>query len=642
MNTPLQSDRNSTGLGQMVEQNRAGHSSSTIAWALLSAFTLNAHADLTEATFVSETEFSVVRTHMPDFDQLRADLFDGITGVPGSSHCGPTTLVDLFGYASLHGFPTLQPVAADWEAEENYDQVTDLIALLGWMCGTTSLGGTSMSNLATGAESYLHINLPGLMTVTQHLSTTTSSPMLSDVAESNINGAIAMVGYGIYDEIGEDPFGRLVILRDRGHGVVFTEGWMAGDSGQFFYRDPADSEYLNTQSTFKNTERWVETKLIVEAGSIWQAVLYPTREVTWIDWEYLGQQRVIDNIVYIKPRAACTWRQTEVMWIISFSPSFLDWLNPIQPIPAPQNTQVRDFTFGPLGNAIWYLDKQQPDAVLRHQLKTGHIESFEMPHATRRIAFAQNHALFVLGETNLTRWHAFAADGPNAPEMMTLALPIPCHELVMDDQANRVWLYSHQSRLLYRLSQTKLTPPQAFALPDAWPDSLVLTSLAATDQSEAPIAALGADGGVRILTATAEGTTVAETVWIGEGIERIQFNDEGDLLAFSDDGLTMFHRGEDGWAPMPDHPFSSHTFTGQSRMAVSRSNFDPSQHTGEAWYETLDQPPSGDFNLDGVVAIDDLLMLLAAFGEADDHLDLDESGQVDVNDLLILIGNWSE
>jgi hypothetical protein len=57
---------------------------------------------------------------------------------------------------------------------------------------------------------------------------------------------------------------------------------------------------------------------------------------------------------------------------------------------------------------------------------------------------------------------------------------------------------------------------------------------------------------------------------------------------------------------------------------------------------TLDQAPQGDFNLDGVVAIDDLLMLLAAFGEAHDDLHLDESGLVDVNDLLILIANWSE
>jgi YVTN family beta-propeller protein len=49
----------------------------------------------------------------------------------------------------------------------------------------------------------------------------------------------------------------------------------------------------------------------------------------------------------------------------------------------------------------------------------------------------------------------------------------------------------------------------------------------------------------------------------------------------------------------------------------------------------------GDINGDGAVDVDDLLLLLAAWGTSDPDADLDGSGTVDVDDLLLLLGNWS-
>ncbi|MHC4992153.1 MAG: S8 family serine peptidase, partial [Planctomycetota bacterium] len=53
----------------------------------------------------------------------------------------------------------------------------------------------------------------------------------------------------------------------------------------------------------------------------------------------------------------------------------------------------------------------------------------------------------------------------------------------------------------------------------------------------------------------------------------------------------------------------------------------------------------GDVNEDGMVNVDDLLELLAAWGPCPDELpcpaDLDGSGSVGVDDLLMLIVNWS-
>lgn len=56
----------------------------------------------------------------------------------------------------------------------------------------------------------------------------------------------------------------------------------------------------------------------------------------------------------------------------------------------------------------------------------------------------------------------------------------------------------------------------------------------------------------------------------------------------------------------------------------------------------------GDIDLDGFVAIDDLMIVISRWGEqcddASDHCqgaDLDESGQIDMADLLMVIANWS-
>ena len=56
----------------------------------------------------------------------------------------------------------------------------------------------------------------------------------------------------------------------------------------------------------------------------------------------------------------------------------------------------------------------------------------------------------------------------------------------------------------------------------------------------------------------------------------------------------------------------------------------------------LDATLPGDINGDGTVDVEDLLLLLAAWGDCTDcPEDLDGSGAVDVDDLLILLANWS-
>jgi uncharacterized membrane protein len=60
----------------------------------------------------------------------------------------------------------------------------------------------------------------------------------------------------------------------------------------------------------------------------------------------------------------------------------------------------------------------------------------------------------------------------------------------------------------------------------------------------------------------------------------------------------------------------------------------------EAWIAHLGHPCPGDLNDDDVVNVRDLLIVVAAFGDAGGPADLDGDGVVDVRDLLLLLSLW--
>ena len=157
-----------------------------------------------------------------------------------------------------------------------------------------------------------------------------------------------------------------------------------------------------------------------------------------------------------------------------------------------------------------------------------------------------------------------------------------------------------------------------------------------------PISILGGDGRIMLCAVIGNGQLIMkDLVWPNGDIASIQFNDERDLVAYSQQGIQMFRMLDGAWAPVEDHPFKGRVFSGKAVMAMSRSNFDPELHTGEKWRHVRDiAGPVADLDGNGVVNIDDLLILLGNFGNQGDG-DLDGDGVVTIKDLLFLLSSWT-
>lgn len=615
----------------------------TLGTALLTATLAGtASADVATAYYTSSSNYGFEIEHMPDFDQVRNGLDDDSSGDPGGMFCVPTSLTNLLGYIGNHGFPSAGPNGADWENDEDYDLITTYIANMGALAGTTGVGGTSHEPAYEAMKYFLSCTAPGVFTVTENLATNTTGPTLRSIAENNVNGAISSLCYGIYDDLGNDVWGRKVLDRNGGHCISFVRGYRNGSTREIAFMDPDDSSDASTQSTFGAEDYDVEQVEFVKSSSLFSASFLGDRKGSRIMRTWGGKYRMIDCVIHVKPRCGYSWSSSERQWILVMPDQFAPWMSNAAPVPGPFGRHMDDFTPGPFNNTIWYLDDVPEGKAYYTSLGNHEVESFPIPHEGVQLAFARDHALILLGDGVISRLHPYAQSSENAPEPITMTAPTGLRYLAMEDAGDNMWLAGPDDRMIYRASQRLDTGPVYLPLPDEWPTTVGMAGLAASGDPSWPLALLGDDGRISLCKETDGRLIKVAQIWGDGPVSSIQFNDEGDLMSFGELGVRMYRADDNIWREVQDHPFKDMTVAGPTVMARSRTNFDPQVHGGEEWAQIRDlEPVAGDIDGDGSVSVTDLLEVIGHFGEQSDTADLDGDGIVTVEDMLIVIANWS-
>ena len=601
-----------------------------------------ASADVATAYYNSSSDYGFEIEHMPDFDQVRDGLAADGSGDPGGMYCVPTSLTNLLGYIGDHGFSDVMNADADWENEEDYDYVTTVVNNMGLLAGTSGTGGTSHQPAYEAMDYFLECRAPGVFTVTENLATNTTGPTLRSIAENDVNGAITALCYGIYDDIGNDLWGRKVLDRNGGHCISFVRGYRSGSTREIEFMDPDDSSNSSTQSTFGAEDYDVEPVEFVKSTSTLAAMFLGDRTGSRIMRTWNGKYRMIDSVIHVRPRCGYSWDSSENQWIIVWPGDWGHWAERPIPVPGPFGMEMRDFTIGPDNNRIWAVDGSSSSMIYSVALSNHEVKTNALPHPGKKIAFTRDRALIVLGDGVLSRLHLESQSTENGPEDLTIQVPSNIEYLAMEANGDNFWFASKNDRKVYRASQRLDTGPVNIELPSEWPNGLPVAGIAASDQPEWPFAMLGADGRINLCKAGNGQLTTVGQIFTDGTVHSLQFNDEGDLLTFSDQGMRLYRAEDNQWRKIDDHPFKGEQFAAQTVMARSRTNFDEAEHGGEEWRQIRDiEPTVGDIDGDGQVAITDLLELIGQFGEQSQNADLDGDGWVTIEDMLLLIGNWS-
>ena len=583
-------------------------------------FVSSASGDLISDIYNSSSSYDVELSNMPDFDQRRLGLGGG-----GASHCVPTALTNLLGYMGTHGFPDIGLTAADWENEEDYNLVTTYISNMGILCDTSPTSGTGHMDSYYGFRYFVNARCPGAFTITENLATNTTGPTLRSISENNANGAISELCYGIYDRLGSDVWGRNVLQRNGGHAVTFVRGYRNGSIREIGYSDPDDDSADTTQSNFSETSFDIDAYSFVRANSLFNAGFKGDRNGSRIMRTDGGRYRVVDSVIHARPRSCYSWDSSESRWSMTIW-DVLDitgmWTMSDDFLHVPSTSDLSDFTIGPMNNCIWFLDRDPSDnspnsQVKKIRLSNKEVSSYDLPHGATKLAFARDHSLIVLGARLLSRVHPLSEGSDQGPAPLTIGLADDADQMVMDDTSDSLWLMDAQAGFVTQLPQKLDEQGRAYAMPQ---NDRHIKRFAATGNPDVPLALIDADGQVMLCKADIETQqlVIVESFMVeihgdeDQPFTSIQFNEEGQLMVFSNAGMDTYKATENGWVMAAE---LQSTMKGRSVMATSRTNFDAQIHGGEGWNSVPDTAPAaGDLDGDGVVAVDDLLMLLADFG----------------------------
>ncbi len=603
----------------------------------------SAKADITQSTYINGNNYNYRVKYMPDFDQRRFGL-----GNEGNNHCVPASSLNVLAYVANHGYPFIAPGPGNWQSPTLYSTATAQINLLGFTMGTDPNNGTNMQN----ARQVLANRLGLLFTVSSKLLNDNKAVHLHDLAKEGSTGSIVIFAYGRYNY---SLTGDILMLgqRDGGHAVTLSRLARSGPGSEIILwsRDPAQDENptnLHAQSPFAHRTYTVKEYPTISGGSFIgnRAALNHQPGASLI--------RIIDSMIAIRPLTG--------LWGSSGPQNFT--LNLSQPIKLKGfNYKSRnevasipgtliDFDTDIFGKSVYSIVNQVSGSA--HLLSTDTVtgqstELVELGSGFTKIATSRFGEVCVVEPTKMVCLDPEAA----VVEPISIAPPHPASAIAYCDKKDEFIVLSSPAKKIMRFGSKLDRAPIVHDLPFDWP----LQGPASIAVHPNGTYFILVEGTNLILTANfdiAGAPPLFGAFNLGNLIPQdISFSDDGRMFLPDGDTLHVFQETAfAGWQPDLDSPFHGTPGGTSFRIGRSRTNYDPGVHENFAINIDPDELQFGgvrldcdaDLNEDGDVDVFDLLVLLENWGACPENApcaeDLTRDDQVGVFDLLMLLDSW--
>ncbi|MCH2162802.1 MAG: hypothetical protein MK085_13130 [Phycisphaerales bacterium] len=623
--------------------------------------------------WTDDEHFYYYLKNMPDFDQKRCeDQEPSIKGLgnDGRNHCVPTATTNVFSYIASHGFPHIDPgVVWNPESDYHYNYFGEFIDDLGDDMDTDPWSGTNYEDYYNEIRNRLSCEF----VVKLYVANESYSPNFKGLARSAINGHLVLVRYGYYDDNGTTSSGRYKVDRTGGHLTTFVQGWGWEGTEILTVRDPATGgDDCYTQSDFSSRSWHCEERSIRDE--------YGDDRVQCYMWEpgsddndYGDSRRYLDGYISIIPNRYYSWGPYDNgLRIVMLDHSlFGHAAGPVSASSYFDGWSIVEFHPRPTGLGGWAMMKSPEGATKMAEinLDTNTLEPMGLDNiadSPMRSTADQLDRLWIVdgapgqqtrlqvvdfpSDTGDLGFRALASrDLQNPPAAMAASKDGLCAFFPMERVIR--WYVADQSSGIESVRTASLPQEidfQGECKMDVDPKTGNIAFWSEGLKSKLWSLRLIDEGGFAVETICGEHGGELDS------ITSFQFDDQGNMMLMGDGAIRFLRRNEQGqWTAMPDHPLAGIGQQDDStnfRMLRSSTNLPadlPADQYDNAGldYESSDTALeqvdcNTDINLDRKVDVNDLLIVIGEWGREQSPADVARDGVVDVLDLLAIFETW--
>ena len=639
-----------------------------------------AHAQV-DAHYNNMFDYSYEVTGMPDFDQKRVPIFS-IPGCSngGSLYCGPTSVMNIMGFISTHGWSHISPGDSPWEDfttadgfwsntdRERYAHITNEIESLAIdFMGMDPESGTGAEKLRNGAIAWLdhyeetwldHFDIDTWgLNGDEWTDSGEDIPQPAEIAYLANDGALIIMRYGRYFWQRDGDLVEL-LERDGGH-IVAVQAMDDGESHpRVVYRNSStgSTESPFAQDKFRRSDRRAVKTWITnggDAGAFRHAVMRAGMTSDDFDPEET-KLPLIDDYMLVKPKYGFSLVPDGNMLDITL-PGFgdgdgytYDFITP------PDGGPAVDARLSPTG--LWravLVGGSTPGLHVMHR-PSGAVTRIADTADPRALVFAPDRHLYTadydaaVGATTLRVYeHRGVEHVDSWRENNAASLPgIDIAAMTYDGRAHDLLVIPEATYEVRRFPRLLAGTSTSEPLPSSLP--LVGSVYADLSPADGTLWLSVPNADLLAQLALVNGEWVEVRSHYGHGIEGISIDTKGDVFASVGGVVRQFRPDatgglyEPGTSPFNGQPCGDTFQISRSSSNVNNALYDlPGSHDLDADDVETDPVCRADYNDDGTVNTQDFLAYLNAWAAGNLAADWDLNGVINTVDLLGFLNDWT-